>query len=101
VDDDDGTEPPGPGEVDGLLRNNGEIEACFQAARDAGVVLETVIRLSLVIEPDGTVSSARITTAAHTGTELDTCISTIVLELTFTPWDGNAVTLNYLFLPNA
>ncbi|GEM_PF-3080176 len=102
--DDDDADEPGPPELEDLnaaLRDNVDIEACFQAARDAGVDLEDLVLLNLVIEPTGVVSSARVTTAAHTGTDLDTCVSTVALALTFEPWTGNAVTVNYQFFPNA
>ena len=101
ADDDDDAGPPGIDELNAALRDNPDIQACFQTARDAGVELANLILLSLVIEPDGTVSSAGINTPAHAGTDLDGCISGVAIGLTFTPWDGDSVTLNYSFFPNA
>ena len=103
VDDDDADEagPPALEDLNTALRDNEAVQACFQTARDEGVVLEDLISLNLVVEPDGSVSSARITTPSHADTDLDTCISSIAVSLIFDPWVGDAVTLNYQFFPNA
>ena len=88
---------PSPFVIDTIIRNNANVNRCFQLEKARGTDISGKIYLKFSIAPDGVVSRARITTSRFAGTALDQCVSKEVNDLKFPSFEGETQQVRYPF----
>ncbi len=82
------TEGPSNTVIGLIIDNNAAIKRCIATEKDRGADVPSPLSVRFNINPDGSVSRARVTTSGWSGTGLDSCISREVNKLSFPPWEG-------------
>ena len=84
--------------LDLMLRNNLEVKKCFFTYMQAEGALPPRVDVRFQLETDGSVSSANITQAKYAGTDLDRCLRSAVMGITFPPTSRSSkITYPFIF----
>ena len=81
--------PPVPASViDTIIRSNSGIKRCYLDEKTRSGTIPHEIDVSIIVEPHGGVSDARVTTQDWRFTDLGTCLSSALRSLIFPSFDG-------------
>ena len=83
-----------------IVGNNAAVKRCARGERDRGRDVPDSLPIMFTMNPDGSVTRARVNSSDWAGSTLDQCISREVNKLTFPPWDGERVKINYTLNTN-
>jgi len=84
--------------VDTIIRSNKGIKKCFYEEKQRTGSYPSRVDVKVTILGNGSVSSAHVSTSQYRGTELDSCLGAAFRDLSFPPFDGDAVTMTYPFV---
>ena len=79
-----------PSIIEALVGSNAAVKRCFAEGRARDEDVMGKIWVKFTVSPSGEVSRAHIVTADYAGTELDTCVSSMINLIQFTPFRGNS-----------
>ena len=86
------------GEFEDAMNSSSGIKRCLYKYRsEFGSMPTGRIPVTVRINPDGSVSSARITGGEYQGTSLDTCFGSSIRAISFSPFDGPTAVESYTF----
>ena len=86
-------------EIQRVIRDaSGQVRYCYERALAQEPTLEGMVRVRFVIAPDGSVTSASVTSSTMGKPDMEECVLQRIRALTFPPPDNGAdVTVNYPF----
>jgi hypothetical protein len=84
--------------VDMMIKSNEGARRCFLEERRASGVLPGGVKVKLVIQPSGRVTSAGLTNNDRVGTDFDVCVSDAVRAISFPSFSGTPVHTTYTFV---
>ena len=84
--------------VDTIISNNGAIKRCIEDEQKRGGDPSGALYLVFTIAPSGSVSKAYIKTSRWRDTDLDICMSRVVNNLDFPPFEGKPTKIKYKML---
>lgn len=86
--------------IDTIVGNAASVKRCARGERDRGRDVPDTLPLKFTVNPDGSVTRARVNSSDWAGSSLDQCISREVNKLSFPPWEGDRVKINYTLNTN-
>jgi predicted Zn finger-like uncharacterized protein len=84
--------------IDTMIKSNKGVKSCFLEEKRATGELPSGVKVKLVIQPTGRVTSAGLTGGDWAGTDFDGCVSDAVRGIAFPPFDGEPVKMTYPFV---
>ena len=84
--------------IDTMIKSNKAVKSCFIQEKKATGEIPSGVKVKLVIQPSGKVSSAGLTGGDWAGTDFDSCVSGAVRGITFPPFEGDPVKMTYPFV---
>ncbi|MEN9784780.1 MAG: hypothetical protein RLZZ299_44 [Pseudomonadota bacterium] len=84
--------------IDTMIKSNKGVKSCFLEEKRASGELPSGVKVKIVIQPTGRVTSAGLTGGDWAGTDFDGCVSDAVRGIAFPPFDGEPVKMTYPFV---
>jgi len=84
--------------VDTIVRNNSGVKKCFIAEKQRTGSFPSRVDVRFTVRPDGSVRSARVSTSAYRGSDLDACLGSAFRKLSFPAFEGGDKTITYPFI---
>lgn len=91
------TGPPiEPGIIETIVTSNERVKRCYMDEKQRSGTLPRQIKMIFTVQPTGSVSKARVTTAEYKGSDLDICLGGAFRSLIFPPFEGEPYATGYV-----